>query len=47
MDELERILWAYWRKSGITANGLANRLKTIAKDIEKAERDIAKAKKQR
>lgn len=42
MDELERVIWAYWRKSGITANGLANRLKTIAKDIEAAERDIKK-----
>lgn len=44
MDELERVIWAYWQKSGITANGLANRLKTIAKDIEKAERDIKRKK---
>jgi hypothetical protein len=40
VDELERLLWAYWRKSGMSANSLAKRLKAIAKDIEQAERDI-------
>lgn len=45
MNELERLIWNYWQKSGTDANTLARSLERIAKDIKKAEKDIQKAKK--